>query len=58
MNFNHFNSLKVYVLNLTTFGITLTNTSEYIKVLVLLATLIFTIVKTVDILRKMEKKKK
>ena len=56
MNFNHFNSLKVYVLNLTTFGVTFTNTSEGFKMVLLIASIIFTVVKTIDVVRKWRKK--
>ena len=58
MNFNHLNFLKVYVLNLTTFGVTLTNASEGLKKVLLFASIIFTIVKTIDVVRKWIKKDK
>jgi|TARA_R110000782_G_scaffold76286_1_gene151845 hypothetical protein len=51
------NSIKVYTLNLLTFGLTLTDTVIEIKVVVLVLTAIFTIVKIIDVIKGWVKKK-
>tara|TARA_R110000796_G_scaffold180352_1_gene296903 strand:+ start:60 stop:254 length:195 start_codon:yes stop_codon:yes gene_type:complete len=45
------NSIKVYSLNLLTFGLTFTNATGEIKVIVLILTGIFTIVKIIDVVK-------
>tara|TARA_R110000850_G_scaffold37684_2_gene99148 strand:- start:574 stop:768 length:195 start_codon:yes stop_codon:yes gene_type:complete len=45
------NSIKVYSLNLLTFGLTFTNAIGEIKVIVLILTGIFTIVKIIDVVK-------
>lgn len=56
MNFNHFESLQVYALSVFTYFINLTSAAEEIKVFLLILTAIFTIVKTVDIIKGWLKK--
>tara|TARA_R110000822_G_scaffold17100_3_gene57725 strand:- start:1079 stop:1273 length:195 start_codon:yes stop_codon:yes gene_type:complete len=51
------NSIKVYTLNLFTFGLTLTDTVIEIKVVVLVLTAIFTIVKIIDVIKGWVKNK-
>ena len=52
------NSIKVYLLNIITFSLTLTNLSSEIKVILLILTGIFTIVKTIDVILGWKKKNK
>jgi len=52
------NSIKVYLLNIITFSLTLTNLSSEIKVILLIITGIFTIVKTIDVILGWKKKDK
>ena len=52
------NLIKVYLLNIITFSLTLTNLSSEIKVILLILTGIFTIVKTIDIILGWKKKNK
>jgi len=58
MNFNHFNSIKVYALSSVTYLVNLTSAAEEIKVILLILTAIFTIVKTVDIIKSWKKKER
>ena len=58
MNFNHFNSIKVYVLSGVTYLVNLTSAAEEIKVILLILTAIFTIVKTVDIIKSWRNKER
>jgi len=50
-------SLRVYTFNLTAFLMTLTGVSEALKLVLLIASLVFTIVKTIDIVRQWKEKK-
>ena len=52
------NSIKVYLLNIITFSLTLTNLSSEIKVILLILTGVFTIVKTIDVILGWKKKDK
>ena len=52
------NSIKVYLLNIITFSLTLTNLSSEIKVILLILTGVFTIVKTIDVILGWKKKNK
>ncbi len=52
------NTLKIYVANTATMAITFTGVNQAIKLILLIATLVFTIVKTIDIVKGWENNKK
>ena len=52
------NTLKIYVANTATMAITFTGVNQAIKLILLIATLVFTIVKTIDIVKRCENNKK
>ena len=52
-----FNTLKIYGMNTAAIAATFTGLDEAVKLILLLATLVFTIVKTIDIVRGWRKKK-
>jgi hypothetical protein len=56
-SFTDIQSLRVYIFNLTAFLMTLTGVSEALKLVLLIASLVFTIIKTIDIVRQWKEKK-
>jgi len=57
-NIMDINTLKIYVANTATMAITFTGVNQAIKLILLIATLVFTIVKTIDIVKGWENNKK
>jgi len=56
-NIMDFNTLRIYGMNTAAIAATFTGLDEAVKLILLLATLVFTIVKTMDIVRGWRKKK-
>tara|TARA_R100000541_G_C1868066_1_gene80361 strand:+ start:335 stop:502 length:168 start_codon:yes stop_codon:yes gene_type:complete len=52
------NTLKIYLANTATMAITFTRVDQAIKLTLLIATLVFTIVKTIDIIKGWKNNKK
>jgi hypothetical protein len=57
MEFNHVKSLLVYASTLLTYGFTLTSALDEMKLILLVLTCIFTIIKGIDIIRSWRKPK-
>ena len=52
MNFSHLNTVKVAFVNIASIGIGMTGLSENIQVGVGVSAILFTVAKTIDIVRK------
>jgi len=57
-NIMDINTLKIYLANTATMAITFTRVDQAIKLTLLIATLVFTIVKTIDIIKGWKNNKK
>lgn len=56
-NIMDFHTLRIYGMNTAAIAVTFTGVDQVVKLILLLATLVFTIVKTIDIVKGWKKKK-